>query len=191
MKRKLSLFLAGAMAISLLHSVSLPAAAEAPIALGDYVTMGTYDGTPIQWRCVSFEKIVGTDENGNPIMDSTDTVTEPTAGYLPLMLSDTYVCEKEFDVSGQNTDHSHGWGYNRTSHPSVNEGGSNYWGDSTLRCWLNSAEETVTYTCGNPPSSRALYQYGREPGFLTNFTADELAKIRSVHPKDHFGKVRL
>lgn len=71
------------MAISLLGGISLPAAAEAPIQLGDYIEMGAYDENPIKWRCVAFEKIVGTDENGNPIMDATDTVTVPTAGYPP------------------------------------------------------------------------------------------------------------
>lgn len=109
--------------------------------MGDYIEMGTYkkvtdwsaEATPIKWRCVAFEKIAGYDEAGNPIMDPTDTVTEPTAGYLPLMLADTYVCIKEFDVSGEDDSGSHGWSPHRKTNPAL-AGGSNYWGDSTLRC---------------------------------------------------------
>lgn len=41
----------------------------------------------------------------------------------------------------------------------------------------------MTYTCGNPPTRRQLYQNGREPGFLTNFTQEELTRIRPVTQK--------
>ena len=83
---------------------------ESTIKLGDYVQMGNYLGEPILWRCVSFEKISGYDSNGNPIIDSTDTVTEYKDGYLPLMLSDKVICMKPFDASGGNSAGSHGKG---------------------------------------------------------------------------------
>ena len=35
------------------------------------------------------------DDNGNPIMDATDTVTEYKEGYLPLMLSDKILCTRK------------------------------------------------------------------------------------------------
>lgn len=182
-RRTVSLLLAAAvLAASLFAGQPVPARAEdGLIGLGEYLTMGEYDGTPIRWRCVAFEKVVGTDENGNPIMDSTQTVTEPTAGYLPLMLVNAYICEKEFDLPGNDTSGSHGRGSIRTEKENI-FGSSNYWGDSNLRCWLNSGETTVTYTCGNPPASNN-YQRGREPGFLTNFTPEELARIRPATQK--------
>lgn len=190
MKRKaMALVLAAALLIPAFSGFpSAAKAADAPIQLGDYITMGTYaegydDPKPIKWRCVSFDKIIGYDADGNPIIDSTDTVTVPTPGYLPLMLVDTWLCEKEFDTVNMNTTGSHGRGEGRTAYPGNTNGGSNYWGDSTLRCWLNSGEEKVTYTCGNPPTNSNLYQRGREAGFLTNFTEEELAMIKPVTQK--------
>ena len=97
MKRKaMALVLAAALLIPAFNGFPSAAnAADAPIQLGDYITMGTYaegydDPKPIKWRCVSFDKIIGYDADGNPIIDSTDTVTVPTPGYLPLMLVDTW-----------------------------------------------------------------------------------------------------
>ncbi len=43
---------------------------------------------------------------------------------------------------------------------------------SSLRSWLNSDEETVTYRT-KPDTTHADYPYDREPGFLTNFTKHE------------------
>lgn len=52
--------------------------------------------------------------------------------------------------------------------------GSNYWPTSNLREWLNSADEVVKYTC-QPPSADKLGNnaYDMEPGFLSEFTAEE------------------
>ena len=154
----------------------------APIKLGDYVQMGTYDtdgdGTaePILWRCVAFEKISGYDEDGNPITDSTDTVTEYRDGYLPLMLADTSICKKEFDAAGSVMTGSHS---RDNANSSRQTNGSNYWGDSNIRDWLNSSESAgnVEWTCGNPPS------YKDEAGFLTSFTDAEKTAIKTVTQK--------
>lgn len=192
MKRKaMALVLAAALLIPAFNGFPSAAnAADAPIQLGDDIIMGTYvsptsydDPKPIKWRCVSFDKIAGYDEAGNPIIDSTDTVTVPTPGYLPLMMADNYLCDKQFDVSGEVTTGSHGWDANRQTNSYDTNGGSSYWGDSILRCWLNSGEEKVTYACGNPPSRSKYYQNGREPGFLTNFTEEDLARVKPVTQK--------
>lgn len=181
MKRKLiSIFMAVIMLTSLFAGLTILANAEnVPIELGAYIQMGTYDinedGTaePVLWRCVAFEKITGTDTNGNPITDSTDTVTEYKDGYLPLMLADTSICKKAFDASGEDTKGSHGRTENRSAH------GSNYWADSNIRDWLNSSAPSgdVAYTCGNKPS------YSDEAGFLSNFTAEEKAVMKTVVQK--------
>ena len=175
MKRKiLSLITAVSMilsAIVLPQTASAATTTASSIELGDYVKMGTYNGTDILWRCVAFEKITGTDSNGNPITDPTQTVKEYQAGYLPLMLADTGLCKKEFDAAGGVTTGSHARNISRKDY------GSNYWGDSNIRDWLNSSDKTVTYTCGNSPS------YKDEAGFLTNFSNDEKAAIQTVTQK--------
>lgn len=161
------------------------------IKIGDYINMGTYYGEPMVWRCVSFEKITGYDENGNPIIDSTDTVKEYKEGYLPLMLADKIICLKPYDASGFNTSGSHGRGmyYNGTVGYFRKEYGSNYWGDSNIRCWLNSDADAgqVEWLCGNPPTNMNVYnhynEYDSEAGFLTNFTSNEREIIKPVTQK--------
>lgn len=167
------------------------------IKIGDYVQMGTYYGQPILWRCVSFEKIKGYDSSNNPIIDSTDTRTTYADGYLPLMLSDKIICLKAFDAAGTNTNGSHGRGYysskNGKWYYSRKTNGSNYWGDSNIRCWLNSAASAgyVYWACGNPPTAANLADsdhdgynaYDKEAGFLTNFTYNERKLIKKVTQK--------
>ncbi len=92
------------------------------INVGNCITLGTYNGKPIVWRCVDI------DENG------------------PLMLSEDVLCTKEYDAAGKNTNyHTDGW-----SNSVRSKYGSNCWSDSNIRQWLNSSG-IVTYThC--PPS---------------------------------------
>lgn len=154
--------------------------------IGDYLEMGTYDtdgdGTaePILWRCVAFEKATR-QSDGSIEIDSTLTnpsyqavgKNEGDTGYLPLMLADAAIGKtKAFDAKGENTSGSHGRGSGRTT------SGSNYWGDANIRDWLNSADKTVAYTCGNAPS-----RYKDEAGFLTNFNSAEKAAMISVKQK--------
>lgn len=155
------------------------AAADMPIKLGDYFKMGTYDGTPILWRCVAFEKATR-QADGSVVIDSAATNGTYQAvgkkagdiGYLPLMLADTLICNKEFDAAGNSTETgSHNRGSNRIF------GGSNYWGDSNIRDWLNSSEDVVTWSCGNAPS------YFGEKGFLTNFSDTEKSAMNEVTQK--------
>lgn len=95
------------------------------IAIGDTITLGTYNGEPITWVCVDI------DANG------------------PLMLSEDVLCTKEYDAPGtSSTYHTDGWGYIRENY------GSNCWYDSNIRQWLNSNESSVSWThC--PPSYSA------------------------------------
>lgn len=177
MKQKiLSIFTAMVMLASLFTGFTTVAnSGGVPIEIGDYIQMGTEDGQPILWRCAAFEKIIGEDENGNPIMDSTHTVKAYADGYLPLMIADTVICEKSFDINGSVATGSHG--RDIEAREAASAGGSNYWGDSNIRDYFNSDEETVTYTCGNKPS------YEHEAGFLTNFTNTEKNAVKSVTHK--------
>lgn len=54
------------------------------------------------------------------------------------------------------------------------------WEKSSLRQWLNSADKKVNYT-GNPPTDKYVNKnpYADEPGFLHDFTKEELDMIRS------------
>jgi len=157
------------------------------IKLGDYIKMGNYNGEDILWRCVSFEKISGYDEKGNPIIDSNDTVNEYKEGYLPLMFCDNNLCKKAFDASGTNLDGSHNRGVNGGKFRG--NYGSNYWGDSNIRDWLNSnaTAGNIIWSCGNAPDENHIhggfYPYENGAGFLTNFDKSEYYAIKKVTQK--------
>ena len=155
-------------------------AATNELNIGDYVEMGEYNGTKLLWRCVAFEKATR-QSDGSIEIDSTDTQKKYSAvgnnpgdtGYLPLMLADAAIGKtKAFDAKGSIETGSHG-----TQSSDRTKYGSNYWGDSNIRDWLNSADNTVTYTCGNAPA------YNEEAGFLTNFNSAEKAAMISVKQK--------
>lgn len=161
MKRKvISIVLVICIILSFVNITTISASAATNISIGDYIQMGTYYGEPILWRCVDI------DQNG------------------PLILSDKIICIKPFDAYGTNANGSHGrgWsnGYKRKQE------GSNYWGDSNIRCWLNSNANSgdVVWTCGNPPDDENCRGkcdgYSNEKGFLTNFTSNELEVIKTV-----------
>ncbi len=93
------------------------------INIGDLITLGSYNGKRIRWRCVDI------DENG------------------PLMLAEDVLCNKEYDAPGKDsTYHTDGW-----SNSIRSQRGSNCWFDSNIRQWLNSSERNVSWShC--PPS---------------------------------------
>ncbi len=138
------------------------------VKVGEYFQMGTYYGDPVLWRCIDI------DENG------------------PLMLSDKILCLKAFDAAGCNEEGSHGRGENIVGvvgFKRKNEG-SNYWGDSNIRDWLNSDAEPgqINWSCGNPPTEEYMMNgkynaYDREAGFLNGFTASEKAALKQVTQK--------
>ena len=122
------------------------------IHIGEYIQLGEYDGEPILWRCVGF------DENG------------------PLLLSDKALGIKQADEAGDflTNEGSHGNPNRR------NAAGSNYYGDSDIRGWLNSdaaAGEVEWHTYPICPS------YKNEAGFLANFEPEELGAVKEVTQK--------
>lgn len=111
------------LALTMLSAfVPVIAGADMSIAVGKYVQMGTYNGEPILWRCVSI------DDNG------------------PLILSDKALCAKEFDKSG--IEGSHSRDTNRQYHGSNYWADSNIrsWLNST------ASAGNVEWLCGNTPS---------------------------------------
>ena len=146
----------------------------AQLEIGDYFTLGRYYDEPIVWRYVA------DDENGK------------------LILSDRIICYKAFDVSSnEDASGSHARSWPRRQIPI----GNNYWGDSNIRSWLNSAapEGKVVWLCGISPNSNPFHssleneyeEYANEKGFLAdgNFTGTEKNAIKSVTQKSLLDQV--
>lgn len=142
------------------------------ISIGDYISLGTYNGQPILWRCVDI------DELG------------------PLMLSDQVLATMAYDAktSENSATRSHSRNLKRGTY------GSNQWRDSNMRSWLNSKAEAgkVDWLCGNPPKSGFVGEnpYDRAAGFLNGFQEDEIAAIKTVtqrsivsHPEYNAGMI--
>lgn len=150
--------------------------------LGDYVQMGTYYGEPILWRVVGFQKV-----NGSTVDPANFSATHQS-GYLPLLMTDKILTMKSFSAKPIDaTKGSFARGdANRTNY------GSHYWGDSTLRQWLNSSANSISWANGNKPSASQLRDqknaYDTEKGFLTNFTTLERSAMKSVTQKNILSK---
>ena len=155
-KKITAIFLALCMAISVLP-MTIQAASNPDIKVGDYVKMGAYNNASILWRCVSI------DNNG------------------PLMLADKIVDTLAYDAKTNDNSNSksHSRSYKRDDY------GSNYWKDSNMRSWLNStaAEGKVDWLCGNPPKDgyvSGVGAYNEKAGFLNAFSKSEIAAMKTV-----------
>ncbi len=95
-----------------------------------------------------------------------------------LLWSDKIISVKVFDAFGDLVD-------GRGNEERIRVG-ANYWAGSSLREWLNSGAECVTFTY-NPPSKENLWNglnaYANEPGFLSNFTESQLVLIQETENK--------
>ena len=158
--------------------------------IGDYLIMGSYLGNPVLWRCVAFHKITDDNQivyNGRKRLSNCHLYIEDSikydTGYAPLFLCDRILCIKPYDVGGENKSGSHGRDFEGEFRV---EYGSPYWGDSNIRCWLNSDANKggVNWLCGNPPdkvnTSSACTPYAEEAGFLSGFDKREISAIRTV-----------
>ena len=147
--------------VLLLGLLPLPVGAadtETRVQLGDYIQLGSYDGEPILWRCVSV------DENG------------------PLMLSDKVLCDS-MPYDARTSENSNSGSHHRSGYRS--KYGSNHWRDSDMRSWLNSDAEAgqVKWLCGNPPKDGYIMgggAYDGKAGFLNGFKPEEAAAIKTV-----------
>ena len=140
------------------------------VELGNYISLGKYNGKDIIWRCVSI------DEKG------------------ALMLADNIIDTLPYDAmtNDNNRSKSHSRNYKRDTY------GSNYWKDSNMRSWLNStaAADEVKWLCGNPPRTGYVKgnAYDRKAGFLNDFSKAEIAAMKNVtqrslvsHPEYNHG----
>lgn len=130
--------------------------ATTQVELGNYISLGKYNGNEVIWRCVSI------DEKG------------------ALMLADNIIDTLPYDAktSDNNRSKSHSRNNNRDNH------GSNYWKDSNMRSWLNSTAVAgeVKWLCGNPPRAGYVNEnaYDQKAGFLNDFSKAEIAAMKNV-----------
>ena len=140
------------------------------VELGNYISLGKYNGKDIVWRCVSV------DDKGS------------------LMLADKVIDTLPYDAktNDNNRSKSHSRNYNRDNR------GSNYWKDSNMRSWLNSTAVAgeVKWLCGNPPREDSVNgnAYDQKAGFLNGFSKAEIAAMKNVtqrsivsHPEYNLG----
>ena len=152
------------------NSLSADEAKTTQVELGQYISLGKYNGKDVIWRCVSV------DDKGS------------------LMLADKVIDTLPYDAktNDNNRSKSHSRNYKRDTY------GSNYWKDSNMRSWLNStaAAGEVKWLCGNPP--RAGYvkgnAYDQKAGFLNDFSKAEIAAMKNMtqrslvsHPEYNLG----
>ncbi len=137
----------------------------AQVKLGERITLGTYNGEPIEWRVIHLSE------------DKTKAV----------VISDKILTMKAFDAAeGGNFNENNGESYWSTRSVNIDPDiqrlirGDNRWELSNIRVWLNSANENVTYK-DQAPASTAMSEkrggYHTEAGFLNKFTEDELSAL--------------
>ncbi len=137
----------------------------ATAALGERITLGTYNGEPIEWRVIHLSE------------DKTKAV----------VISDKILTMKAFDAAeGGSFNEANGESYWTTRSTDIDPDiqrlirGDNRWEHSNIRVWLNSANENVEYK-DQPPASTAMSEkrngYHTEAGFLNEFTEDELSAL--------------
>lgn len=132
------------------------------LALGDAVPFGTYNNEPITWRVIHF----------SPDHSSAVLITENIITMKAFDAADSGTFNKE---NGEDY-----WKYSGEdfADPALEARvrGSNEWGTSNIRAWLNSDTQVVTYEGGHPVKaamSDMKNGYEDEAGFLYGFTAEE------------------
>jgi hypothetical protein len=135
--------------------------------VGDYIQFGRYYKEPIVWRVIAIE-------DGKP-----------------LIFSDKILTFKSFSTTGDDQNPA-----GARVNDQINNTGSMFWGDSTLRLWLNSEKDAgkvfENYLYNPPTADRVIKNhystetninpYDQEAGFLSNFTQSEIAEIA---PRTH------
>lgn len=133
--------------------------------VGDIITMGTYNGKPIEWI------VLNIDDKGNKYILAKDSISIKAYDSAKSgewnKINDTTEFERDKEA-----EYSDG--------ELINAKGSNDWCKSNIRIWLNSRDKKVKYE-ETSPDSKAFYDsriaYDKEEGFLNAFTEDEINKI--------------
>lgn len=132
------------------------------IKVGDTISLGTYNDEEILWKVLKISE-----DGSEAVLITEDIITmkaydvAESGEFIFLGGSNDVAAD---DYEGQIQGH-----------------GNSDWETSNIRTWLNSESGIVTYL-DHPPTRRAMAEhkngYENEPGFLTNFSDDELAAIK-------------
>lgn len=135
------------------------------IQIGDYIRFGKYNNEPILWR------VIHLDQSGDP-----------------LLFADRILAIKGFDAGGCT-----GFDGDECNTETKLQNGRNFYSDSNIRQWLNSASPNsgsdVINWNGIPPLAAKMLEgkngYATEKGFLAdgNFTSGERSLIKPVTQK--------
>lgn len=135
------------------------------VQTGDTLILGSYNGEPIQWRVLRLEEQDGL--------------------YTAVLVSRQILTMKAFDTAESGKyNHDETRDYISRESPADTDPklqayvrGNSSWRDSNIRTWLNAETEVVSYK-GQAPAASAMSElrngYQNEPGFLYQFTKEEL-----------------
>lgn len=133
------------------------------ILIGSTITLGKYNNAPIEWRVLKIS-----DDGKSAVLIAQNIVT--IKGFDAAESGKSGYYEGEF----QNGNNLQDLTIQKVAF------GDNTWANSSLRDWLNSTSEVVTYT-GHAPTAQAFTDrynsYETEPGFLFGFKKEELDLI--------------
>lgn len=136
------------------------------IAVGDTITFGSYNDTPIEWRVLKLS-----DDRKHAILISSDILTMKA---YDTAEGGKYNWYDSVDYWSQDS------AADTDMTLQVLVRGNNDWSVSNIRTWLNCTDEVVVYA-DQAPLSTAMSErrngYQNEAGFLHDFTEEELAAI--------------
>lgn len=139
---------------------------ERQLVLGDTVALGSYNGEPISWNVIHLSE-----DGSKAVLITEDIIT---------MKAYDAAESKAFNIDGEN-DY---WKYRSEDFEDkaleAKVRGSNDWSRSSIRTWLNSDQQVVTYEDGAPVKtvmSDKKNAYDSEPGFLYGFRDEERAVL--------------
>lgn len=144
------------------------AAEEYDVQVGDTLVFGSYNNEPIQWRVLRLEEKNGTQ--------------------TAVLISRYILTMKAFDAAESGKyNHDENKDYIKKESEADTDlelqayvRGNSSWQKSNIRTWLNSETEVVAYE-GQAPVNSAMSElhngYQNEPGFLYNFTEEEIGML--------------
>lgn len=140
------------------------------VKLGDEIVFGQYNGAPIKWRVIKLS----------------DDKTEA------MLIASEIITMKAFDAAdseGFCQDQGEYYYINRETKADTDLEfqafirGNSQWEDSDIRAWLNEENGLANYGDSEPHASKMSDRkngYELEKGFLTNFSKDEIAAIKTT-----------
>lgn len=154
------------------------------LEVGEYVRFGTYQGAPIDWI------VIGIGEDGRPLLISKHVLTLKSFDAAESGAYNRSNNGEKFDVKKTQEQV-----YADYAPETLREmKGSNHWGSSNLRTWLNSDERKVVYN-DSAPTKEAVggrtNDYYKEAGFLSEFTEEEKKRIQYTTYKSVLSEVDI